>query len=299
MWMTRQYLDFFQPSKFRHSRAGGKPADFKPPTRDSRASALATIMIKYLQPSSFQTRACLRNAQTEASDLEPRFQSTRGLSKAGFQTKGFRFASQNTPFSGMTKLGIRNAICAFLLLATPALADIAQISGGMGDGEPTIATGDYLTPRKPVSLTIQTVDYTGSLAPGSLWVRTGERKLYFIQADGKATVFPIGVGREGFAWSGQNVVTKKAEWPDWRPPKEMVEREAAQGHIIPEFVKGGKANPLGAAALYIGDTQYRIHGTSAPWSIGQAVSSGCIRMLNEHIQILYSAVQLGARVVVE
>jgi lipoprotein-anchoring transpeptidase ErfK/SrfK len=194
---------------------------------------------------------------------------------------------------------LQSILIALLLLATPAHADIAQIMGGMGGGVAAPASSNYLVPRKPVSLEIMNLAYTGNLPPGSIWVRTRERKLYFIDVDSKATVFPIGVGREGFSWSGENIVTKKAEWPDWRPPKEMQVREAARGHIIPEFVKGGKANPLGAAALYIGDTQYRIHGTSAPWSIGQAVSSGCIRMLNEHIQILYNQVQLGARVVVE
>jgi lipoprotein-anchoring transpeptidase ErfK/SrfK len=193
----------------------------------------------------------------------------------------------------------RSFLITFLLFTTPANADVAQIIGGMGGGDAAPAYGEYLSPRKPVSLEIQTVDYTGNLPPGSIWVRTRERKLFFIQLDNKATVFPIGVGREGFAWSGENVVTKKAEWPDWRPPKEMLLREAARGHIIPDFVKGGNANPLGAAALYIGDTQYRIHGTSAPWSIGQAVSSGCIRMLNDHIRILYGLAQLGARVIVE
>jgi len=107
------------------------------------------------------------------------------------------------------------------------------------------------------------------------------------------------VGREGYEWSGENRVTRKAEWPDWRPPPQMITREAENGHLIPAFVKGGPGNPLGARAIYIGDTEYRIHGTDKPWSIGQASSSGCIRMLNDNVTELFDLVQVGARVVVQ
>ena len=107
------------------------------------------------------------------------------------------------------------------------------------------------------------------------------------------------LGREGFTWSGHNVITRKAEWPDWRPPANMIAREADKGHFIPAHMPGGPNNPLGARALYIGDTQFRIHGTTQPWSIGKAASSGCIRMLNEHVIDLYGQVQVGAKVVVE
>ena len=112
-------------------------------------------------------------------------------------------------------------------------------------------------------------------------------------------MYPIGVGRDGYTWSGSNSITRKAQWPDWRPPPNMIRREAARGHFIPAHMPGGPQNPLGARALYIGSTEYRIHGTTQPWSIGRAVSSGCIRMLNEHVIDLYDQVQVGARVVVE
>ena len=147
--------------------------------------------------------------------------------------------------------------------------------------------------------TREEIDFESPLPPGSVIVKTGERRLYFIEPGGKAIRYAVGVGREGFEWSGTNNVTKKTAWPDWRPPADMISREAQNGHLIPTFVKGGPGNPLGARAIYIGDTEYRIHGTNLPWSIGQASSSGCIRMRNENVEELYDLVQLGARVVVE
>jgi lipoprotein-anchoring transpeptidase ErfK/SrfK len=143
------------------------------------------------------------------------------------------------------------------------------------------------------------IDFQSSLPPGSVLVRTAERKLYFILPGGQAIMYRVGVGREGFSWSGTNRVSRKAEWPDWRPPGVMIKREAERGHIIPAFMPGGPQNPLGARAVYIGGTEFRIHGTTQPWSIGHAVSSGCIRMLNEHVIDLYNRVEVGAQVVVE
>jgi lipoprotein-anchoring transpeptidase ErfK/SrfK len=145
----------------------------------------------------------------------------------------------------------------------------------------------------------KTVSFSSSLAPGSILVRTAERKLYYILPGGEAIQYSVGVGREGFTWSGVNKVSGKAEWPDWRPPQEMIAREAAKGHMIPDYLPGGPENPLGARAIYIGATQFRIHGTTQPWSIGQAVSSGCIRMMNEEVIDLYERVAVGATVVVE
>ena len=151
----------------------------------------------------------------------------------------------------------------------------------------------------PASLRHETVDLNVGLAPGSVLVRTGQRRLFYILPGGKAIAYKVGVGKEGFTWSGTNKVSQKAEWPDWRPPREMIRREARRGRRIPDFMAGGPDNPLGARAIYIGDTQFRIHGTTAPWSIGRAMSSGCIRMMNEEVIDLYSRVQLGATVVVE
>jgi lipoprotein-anchoring transpeptidase ErfK/SrfK len=145
----------------------------------------------------------------------------------------------------------------------------------------------------------QTVTFTRNLSPGSILIKTKERKLYFVLPGGQAYQYPVGVGRQGFTWSGQNKVSRKAEWPDWRPPPVMIRREAAKGRDLPEMMEGGPDNPLGARALYIGSTEYRIHGTTQPWSIGRAVSSGCIRMLNEHVIDLYDMVRVGATVVVE
>ena len=145
----------------------------------------------------------------------------------------------------------------------------------------------------------QEISFDTALLPGSVLVRTAERQLYYILPNGRAVVYPVAVGREGFAWKGTNTVNRKAEWPDWRPPPQMIAREASAGHFIPDLVKGGEGNPLGARAIYLGDTDYRIHGTDKPWSIGHASSSGCIRMLNEDVTELYDLIKIGATVVVE
>ena len=110
--------------------------------------------------------------------------------------------------------------------------------------------------------------------------------------------YGVGVGKPGFGWSGTHHVSRKAEWPGWTPPKEMIAREAAKGHYLPVHMEGGPNNPLGARALYLGSTLYRIHGTNAPWTIGHNVSSGCIRMRNEDVLDLYDRVHVGTRVVV-
>ena len=132
-------------------------------------------------------------------------------------------------------------------------------------------------------------------SPGSLIVRTPERALYLVMGDGKARRYKVGVGREGFQWSGNSTIASKAEWPTWRPPQVMIEREAAKGHYLPEEMEGGPENPLGARALYIGGTMFRIHGTNNSSSIGGAVSSGCIRMMNTDVIDLYGRVKVGAR----
>ena len=143
------------------------------------------------------------------------------------------------------------------------------------------------------------IEFQTALTPGSVLVRTSERKLYFILPNHQAIMYRVGVGRDGFTWSGQNHISRKAVWPTWTPPAVMITREAEKGHIIPDFMEGGATNPLGARALYIGGTDFRIHGTTQPWSIGHAVSSGCIRMLNEHVIDLYDRVKVGAKIVVE
>ncbi len=176
---------------------------------------------------------------------------------------------------------------------------IFQIYGGMADGQ---RTASLLSPNMDGSTTNtahRVVEFNEPMTPGSILIRTSERKLYFVLGNNEAIMYPVGVGREGFTWSGHNKIARKATWPDWRPPQVMIEREALKGHVIPAFMPGGPENPLGARAMYIGDTDYRIHGTTAPWSIGKAMSSGCIRMMNEEVIDLFNRVKIGADVVVE
>lgn len=136
----------------------------------------------------------------------------------------------------------------------------------------------------------------GKYSPGSIVVLTRERALYLVTSGSTAIRYPVGVGREGFTWSGKSRISRKKEWPSWTPPDSMIRREARKGRILPSFLPGGPNNPLGARALYIGTSLYRIHGTNDPTTIGRAVSSGCIRMMNEHVVDLYNRVRIGARV---
>ncbi len=140
----------------------------------------------------------------------------------------------------------------------------------------------------------EVVPYETKLKVGTIVVETSERRLYLVLPDGEALRYGIGVGRDGFTWAGSHKITRKAEWPDWTPPAEMRKRVPD----LPAHMKGGPKNPLGARALYIGSTLYRLHGTSEPWTIGQAVSSGCIRLTNEDIIDLYDRTKVGALVVV-
>ena len=140
----------------------------------------------------------------------------------------------------------------------------------------------------------ETVEYHTKLKPGTIVVETSERRLYYVLGNGEALRYGIGVGRDGFRWSGQHKITRKAEWPGWTPPAEMRKRVPD----LPAYMPGGPDNPLDARALYIGSTLYRLHGTSEPWTIGQAVSSGCIRLTNEDIIDLYDRVKVGSLVVV-
>lgn len=138
------------------------------------------------------------------------------------------------------------------------------------------------------------VDYASHQAPGTVIIDTKNTLLYFVLNDAQAMRYGIGVGREGFAWSGEQTVARKTEWPDWRPPAEMVVRQP----YLPRFMAGGPGNPLGARAMYLGETEYRIHGTNKPDTIGKRVSSGCIRLTNEDVVDLYERVKVGAKVIV-
>jgi len=140
----------------------------------------------------------------------------------------------------------------------------------------------------------QVVRYSGPEKPGTIIIDTPQRFLFLVQNDGTAIRYGIGVGRPGFTWAGMKTVSAKKEWPDWVPPPEMLQRRPD----LPHFMAGGPENPLGARALYLGSSLYRIHGSNEPWTIGQAVSSGCIRMRNEDVMDLYERVKVGTKVVV-
>ena len=138
------------------------------------------------------------------------------------------------------------------------------------------------------------MDYVSHEAPGTVVVDTGNTLLYLVLNSKQAMRYGIGVGREGFAWSGEQTVARKTEWPDWRPPADMLSRQP----YLPRFMAGGSGNPLGARAMYLGETEYRIHGTNKPDTIGKRVSSGCIRLTNEDVADLYERVKIGAKVIV-
>jgi lipoprotein-anchoring transpeptidase ErfK/SrfK len=194
-----------------------------------------------------------------------------------------------------------------------ALIGAVALSCGTARAEPLFA---FLAPAAPTQLTPQTaslapaddedqapvdarlrrqiVNYSGHEGPGTIIVDTPNTYLYYVLGGGQAIRYGIGVGRDGFTWSGVQSVTKKAEWPDWTPPPEMIARQP----YLPRHMAGGPGNPLGARAMYLGGTVYRIHGTNAPETIGTHVSSGCIRLTNENVSDLYSRVNVGTKVIV-
>jgi lipoprotein-anchoring transpeptidase ErfK/SrfK len=140
----------------------------------------------------------------------------------------------------------------------------------------------------------QRVAYHGKESPGTIIIDNSQRFLFFVEEGGMATRYGVGVGRDGFGWSGVKTISSMKEWPDWRPPEEMLRRRPE----LPRYMAGGPDNPLGARALYLGDSLYRIHGSNEPHTIGQAVSSGCFRMRNEDVIDLYERVRVGTKVVV-
>lgn len=156
------------------------------------------------------------------------------------------------------------------------------------------ADADAVDTERPARFQRQVVAYQTREAPGTIVIDTPHTYLYFVLGGGRAIRYGIGVGRQGFTWSGTQAITRKAEWPDWTPPAEMLARQP----YLPRFVAGGPQNPLGARAMYLGGTVYRIHGTNNPSTIGGHVSSGCIRMTNNDVIDLYARTSIGTRVVV-
>ena len=199
---------------------------------------------------------------------------------------------------------LTGAIAASMMLATPlapALAmPLAPAPGLAATALPVVQVAQQKQP-KPQFLR-RKVRLVTDEKPGTIIIDTNTKYLYYVQGQNRAVRYGVGVGREGFGWSGVVKVGRKAEWPDWRPPATMIARERAKGHNIPSYVKGGPNNPLGARAMYLykggRDTIFRIHGTNQPWTIGQNMSSGCIRMMNKDVEHLYEQAAIGSKVIV-
>ncbi|MCP3473245.1 L,D-transpeptidase [Bradyrhizobium sp. CCGUVB1N3] len=165
-------------------------------------------------------------------------------------------------------------------------------AAGMFDFTGTSSTGFLGGGASPIPRS--TVMYPTNYAPGTIVINTGERRLYLVLSNGQALRYGIGVGRDGFRWGGVHHISAKKEWPDWTPPAQMIARRPD----LPRHMRGGIENPLGARAMYLGSTLYRIHGSNEPETIGQAVSSGCFRMTNDDVTDLYGRVSVGTTVVV-
>ncbi|MDB5596145.1 MAG: hypothetical protein JWM36_3106 [Hyphomicrobiales bacterium] len=158
----------------------------------------------------------------------------------------------------------------------------------------TRGLADFLNIFSTQAIPRQVVSWRKGYAPGTVVVSTSERRLYYVLGNGQAIQYGVGVGREGFSWSGTKSVSMKREWPDWRPPAQMLKRRPD----LPRHMEGGIDNPLGARAIYLGSSLYRIHGSNEPDTIGAAVSSGCIRMTNRDVTDLYDRVKVGSKVIV-
>ena len=175
-----------------------------------------------------------------------------------------------------------------LIAASPVLAQRPDV----GDQPGYVPTADE--EELPPEYRRQVVFFRSNEQPGTIVVHTSERFLYVVQGNGRALRYGIGVGRDGFQWQGLQRISRKQEWPDWTPPPEMIERQP----YLPRFMAGGPGNPMGARALYLGNTIYRIHGTNQPHTIGSAVSSGCFRLTNPEVIDLYDRVPVGTKVVI-
>jgi lipoprotein-anchoring transpeptidase ErfK/SrfK len=190
-------------------------------------------------------------------------------------------------FSGSAIAAQPAPLFPFFLASPNELAPAPSVEAAPSEDEGTVF-------ELPARLRRQVVSYAPREAPGTVIIDTPNTYLYYVLGNGQALRYGIGVGRDGFTWAGVQSVTKKAEWPDWTPPPEMIARQP----YLPRHMAGGPGNPLGARAMYLGGTVYRIHGTNAPETIGTQVSSGCIRLTNEDVSDLYSRVNVGTKVIV-
>ena len=205
-----------------------------------------------------------------------------------------------TGFWGLCRIAIYAALMAGTVVPASAqmlsFAPIDRNSTAFPQAAPQAPSNDALVApdELPTALRRQIVAYSGNEPVGTIIVDTAHTYLYLVLGNGKAMRYGIGVGREGFTWSGTEHISRMKEWPDWLPPPEMIKRQP----YLPRFMAGGETNPLGARAMYLGNTEYRIHGTNQPSTIGSFVSSGCIRLTNEDVEDLYSRVTIGTTVVV-
>jgi lipoprotein-anchoring transpeptidase ErfK/SrfK len=194
--------------------------------------------------------------------------------------------------SGLILAGIAFGLSSILTVMTVSQAAAYQIYDPSSKRWVEYIPGMRYGGKSPVKREV--IDYEGPYKANTIIIDTTERRLYYVMEDGKAIKYGVGVGREGFQWAGTNRISRKAEWPGWTPPPAMRKRQPD----LPTYMEGGINNPLGARALYIGSTIYRIHGSNEPWTIGQAVSSGCIRMTNDDVTHLYERVKVGTKVIV-
>jgi lipoprotein-anchoring transpeptidase ErfK/SrfK len=201
-----------------------------------------------------------------------------------------RLTSRSVTFVTFTGLAV---VCAPAVASAQSYAPVGPAGYANSVIAPALRDDDVAALQDP-RLQRQVVDYATREAPGTIVIDTPSTYLYLVLGGGKALRYGIGVGREGFTWSGVETISRVAEWPDWYPPAEMIARQP----YLPRFVGGGPGNPLGARALYLGNSQYRIHGTNDPSTIGHRVSSGCIRLTNADIIDLFGRVRVGTRVVV-
>src|SRR6202008_1652375 len=213
----------------------------------------------------------------------------------GLQSRGYAMTRRiNRPLALAVLTGLA-VICAPALATAQSYPPVSAGPYANSVVAPTLRDDDAASSAvESPRLRRQVVDYATREAPGTIIIDTPNTYLYLVLGGGKALRYGIGVGREGFTWTGRERISKMSEWPDWHPPKEMIERQP----YLPRFMAGGESNPLGARALYLGNTLYRIHGTNQPSTIGSFVSSGCIRLTNEDVMDLYSRVKVGTRVVV-
>jgi lipoprotein-anchoring transpeptidase ErfK/SrfK len=188
-------------------------------------------------------------------------------------------------------------VLALLFVAVTMLAAAGQAQAQGFDLRDILGGGPNFQSGGGGSSPIQraTVNFSGNYAPGTIFISTSERRLYLVLGNGQALRYGIGVGRDGFRWSGTHRITAKKEWPSWTPPSQMLSRRPD----LPRHMAGGIDNPLGARAMYLGPTLYRIHGSNEPETIGQAVSSGCFRMTNDDVADLYGRVGVGTTVIVK